>query len=427
MLVAIALGIMMFLEYAVWGAWTPILTQDVAHFGFTGIQVGWLYGALPIGCMIAPLIGGQIVDRWMPTQVFLGIAHLLGAAFLWMMSAQTTFPPMMVYMMLWSILFAPTMAFTNSICFIHLRRPDRSFPIIRTMGTIGWIVVGLGLTWWRVHPNILHLPGHIDSLALAAVCSAALGIFCFILPNTPPTKEAKNPYAFLEALKMFRNPKMAFFLVLCMVATTEFQFFYQLSAPFLKAVGVTEAYVPAVKTVSQGCEIGVLAVGLPLLLPALGIRWCLLIGLVAWPLRYLIFVFQKPLWLIIASLGLHGFGFAFYFIVAFMYLDKVAPKDIRGSAQGLITFATYGLGMFVGSLFCGKVQDFYTVDPQCVLSQDFFGWILGYVTPGGAIDWRGVFLVPTLITTACAVAQWLWFREASASEVAADAAGRRSR
>jgi nucleoside transporter len=425
MLVSIQLGIMMFLEYAIWGAWTPILTQDVAHFGFTGTQVGWLYGALPLGCMVAPLIGGQFVDRWMPTQIFLGIAHLLGAVFLWLMSAQTTFPPMMVHMLIWSILFAPTMAFTNSICFIHLKNSDRDFPIIRTMGTIGWIVAGLALTAWRVHPDVFHLPGHIDSLALAAACSLALGLFCFLLPNTPPSRATGNPYAFLEALKMFRNPKMAFFLLLCMVATTEFQFFYQLSAPFLKFAGVTEAYIPAVKTVSQGFEIGVLAIGLPLLLPVLGIRWCLLIGLIAWPLRYLIFVFQKPLWLIIASLGLHGFGFAFYFIVAFMYLDRVSPKNIRGSAQGLITFATYGLGMFVGARFCGKVQDFYTVASGSVVSQDFFGWLFNYATPGGAIDWRGVFLVPTLITSLCAVAHWLWFREASAAEVAAATGSRK--
>jgi len=399
MLLSVRLGIMMFLEYAIWGAWAPILTQDVSHFGFSGMQVGWLYAALPLGCMVAPLIGGQFVDRWMPTQVFLGLAHLLGAVFLWLMAGQETFQPMMVHMLIWSILFAPTMALTNSICFIHLRNSDRDFPIIRTMGTIGWIVAGSMLTGWRVGSVVGPLFGHVDSLALAAVFSFLLGLFCFLLPHTPPVKEARNPYAFLEALKLFRNPKMAFFLVLCMVATTEFQFFYMLSAPFLKSVGVTETYVPIAKTVSQWCEIGVLAVALPILLPALGVRWCLLIGLVAWPLRYLIFVFQKPLWLIIASLGLHGFGFAFYFIVAFMYVDRVAPKDIRGSAQGLITFATYGLGMFVGSLFCG--------------------WVVDYFTVAGVTNWRGVFLVPTIITSACAIVQWIWFREATRAEVMA--------
>jgi predicted MFS family arabinose efflux permease len=274
------------------------------------------------------------------------------------------------------------------------------------MGTIGWIAAGSALTMWRLHPGACPMFGYIDSLALAATCSFVLGLFCFLLPHTPPAERAENPWAFLEALKLFRNPRMAFFLCLCMIATSEFQFFYMLSAPFLKSVGVTEAYIPITKTVSQWCEILALAVGVPLLLPLLGIRWCLLIGLVAWPLRYFIFVLQKPLWLIIASLGLHGLGFAFYFVVAFMYIDRVVAKDIRGSAQGLITFATYGLGMFVGSLFCGWVQDFYTLN--------------------GVVNWRGVFMVPTVITAACAVVQLIWFREAKASEIAADSRKRRS-
>ena len=394
MLLRTRLAAMMFLEYAIWGAWAPILGQDLGaqHLGFTGIQIGWIYSLLPLAFMISPSVGGQLVDRYMPTQTFLGIAHLAGAVLMWLMSAQTQFSPMLVTMLGWSLLFAPTMALTNSICFIHLKDSEKEFPVIRTMGTIGWIAAGALLTWWRLHPSALVLPGRIDSLALAAGASLLLGILCFMLPNTPPNRQAKNPWAFLEALELFKKPKLAFFFVMCMVATTEFQFFYMLSAPFLNDIGITEAMIPVTKTVSQGCEILVLAVLLPILLPWLGVKWSLFIGLAAWPLRYLIFAFQKPLWLIIASLGLHGFGFAFYFVVAFMYIDRIAPKDIRGSAQALIMFCTYGLGMFLGSLFCGWVKDAYT-------------------PAGGPANWFMVFLVPTIITTACAIVHLVWFRE----------------
>jgi nucleoside transporter len=427
MLLRTRLGVMMFLEYAIWGAWAPILGLDLTNLKFSGMQIGWIYSALPLACMVSPFIGGQFADRIMPTQYFLGLVHLAGAAFMWWMSSQTMFMPTLYLMLAWSLMFAPTLALTNSICFIHLKNSERSFPVIRTMGTIGWIVAGTFLTMWRlsVDPAAplpfpawvptalllpaweglkhLHaaypLPGRIDSLVLTAIFSGLLGIFCFILPNTPPAKKAKNPWAILEALKLFGSPKMAFFLVLCMLATTEFQFFYMLSAPYLNAVGVTGAMVPVAKTVSQWCEILVLAVALPIILPRLGVRWSLFIGLVAWPLRYLIFALQKPLWLVIASLGLHGFGFAFYFIVAFMYVDKVVTKDIKASAQGLITFATYGFGMFLGSLFCGWIRDHYTTEVM----------VNGVAT--AVTDWKSVFIVPTIITSVAAVAHLLWFRE----------------
>ncbi len=393
MLLKTRLAAMMFLQYAIWGAWAPILGQDLTSLGFSGMQIGWVYSILPLACMIGPFVGGQFVDRYMPTQYFLGIAHLAGATLLWFMAAQGTFPGMLTTILIWSFLFAPTLALTNSICFTHLKDSDKSFPVIRTMGTIGWIVAGHTLTFWRHSPDLLSLPGRIDSLSLAAAFSLILGLFCFSLPHTPPSKEAKNPWAFLEALKLFRSPQMAFFLILCMVASSEFQFYYVLSSPFLNDIGITAAEIPRVMTVSQGAEILTLALLLPFLLPRLGVRWCIFIGLAAWPVRYLIFALKEPVWLVIASLSLHGLGFAFFFIVAFMYVDRVAPKDIRGSAQALVTFATYGLGLFLGSLFCGYIKDAFTRD--------------------GATDWTWVFIVPTVITAVCAIAHLIWFKEES--------------
>lgn len=391
MALRIRLAAMMFLQYAIWGAWAPILSKELTDLTFSGIQIGWVYSALPLACMIAPMIGGQFVDRYVPTQYFLGVVHLAGAAALWVMAAQNGFPSMLTAILVWAVLFAPTLALTNSICFVHLKDSEKEFPLIRTMGTIGWIAAGWLLSLWLRNPDMLPATDRIYSLVTASFFSLILGAFCFTLPHTPPSKKAKNPFAFLEALKLFRSPQLAFFLVLCMVATSEFQFYYVLTAPFLGEIGVAAENIPAVMTIAQASEILILAVALPLLLPRLGVRWCLLLGLVAWPLRYLVFALREPLWLVVASLGLHGFGFAFFFIVAFMYIDRVAPKDIRGSAQGLATFVTYGLGLFLGSLFCGWVKDHFTRD--------------------GVTDWTGVFMVPTAITAVCAVAHAIWFRE----------------
>lgn len=391
MTLKIRLAAMMFFQYAIWGAWAPILSQDLTSLTFSGIQIGWIYAALPLACMVAPFIGGQFVDRYMPTQSFLGVAHLAGAGFLWMMAGQSEFPSMMTLVLVWAVLFAPTLALTNSICFIHLKDSSKEFPLIRTMGTIGWIIAGWLLSTWRHNPDFLPLSSRIDSLVVAASFSVILGVLCFTLPHTPPSKKAKNPWAFLEALKLFRRPQLAFFLALCMIVTSEFQFYYVLTAPFLAELGVDPQNIPAVMTIAQISEILILALALPLLLPRIGVRWCLLLGLIAWPLRYLVFAMGEPLWLVKASLALHGFGFAFFFIVAFMYIDRVAGKDIRGSAQALATFATYGLGLFLGSLFCGWVKDYFTQD--------------------GVTNWTGVFTVPTIITTACAIAHLIWFRE----------------
>ena len=162
MLLKTRLAAMMFLQYAIWGAWAPILGQDLTSLGFSGIQIGWVYSALPLACMIGPFVGGQFVDRYVPTQYFLGFAHLAGAFFLWMMSGTSQFPGMLTVVLVWSLLFAPTLALTNSICFTHLKDSDKSFPLIRTLGTIGWIVAGHLLTLWRRNPEILALPDRID-------------------------------------------------------------------------------------------------------------------------------------------------------------------------------------------------------------------------------------------------------------------------
>ena len=184
-MIKIRLSIMMFIQYAIWGAWAPILGLDLGNLGLTGLQIGAVYSTLPLAVMISSFVGGQIADRWLPTQIFLGLCHLAGAGALWQASAARDFGGMYMWMFLWSLAFAPTLSLTNSICFVHLGDSDKEFPLIRTLGTIGWIAAGMGLTAWRSGLGT-SIEGRIDSLAMAAVFSLALGLGSFFLPSTPP-------------------------------------------------------------------------------------------------------------------------------------------------------------------------------------------------------------------------------------------------
>jgi MFS family permease len=132
-------------------------------------------------------------------------------------------------------------------------------------------------------------------------------------------------------------------------------------------------------------------------------KWCLLVGSFAWPLRYVIFALQKPVWLVVASLGLHGFGYAFVLVVQQLYVDRVAPRDIRASAQSLLTLVTLGVGNFLGTLFCGAVQQAFTAN--------------------GVTNWPPVFILPAALTLICAFAYAMTFKD-SESQAAVDAGSR---
>jgi MFS family permease len=267
-------------------------------------------------------------------------------------------------------------------------------------GTLGWIAANLALTQWRK----LLGPGvpFIDVFMLAGVISILLGLFAFALPATPPVREARDPLAFREALVLLKNRSYVAFFVIAFVVATELQMYYVLTAPFLgevgSAVGIAGASVPAWMTIAQIAEIFVMTFMLPWVLPRWGVRKTLLVGIVAWPIRYFVFAFTWPVyqsmpwmvWLSIASLALHGFCYVFFFVVAFIYTDMVAPADIRSSAQALINVAVLGLGSLIGALFAGELKDMFTAD--------------------GATNYFVVFLVPAVITLLCAIAFATLFR-----------------
>jgi nucleoside transporter len=387
---------MMFLEYMIWGAWSPVLSAYLESIGFTGVQSGWIYALLPLGCMIAPFAGGQLADRYVATEKLLAVLHLAGGVLLCVMATTTAYTSVATLMFLWSLVYAPTLALTNSITFHHLPDAENKFGLVRVWGTLGWIGAGLLLSGMRqVWPAGIPGLGGADSLWLAAGASFLLGIFSFALPHTPPAKSGRSPWAFLDALKMLRDPSFAVFIVIALVVSTELMFYYVLTAPFLQSIGVAPENVPAVMTVAQAAEIGTM-LALPWMLRHWGVRKTMALGIIAWPIRYAIFAYGQPKGLVIAALTLHGICYVCFFVVCYIYVNSVATPDIRASAQAFITFVVLGLGMFLGSIFAGWIRDFFTV---------------GGTPAAPVVDYMKVFLVPCLLTVLCAIVFLIAFRE----------------
>lgn len=402
MSVRFRLGVMMFFQYAIWGAWAPVLSEYLKNtLGFSGAQFSLIYSLLPLATIIAPFIGGQVADRYVASQKVVAGLQFAGGIFLILIASTTSYGTMVWMMLVYCLLYAPTLALTNSIAFINLQNSEKEFGKIRVWGTIGWIAAGYLLTLWRVGAQSaggLAFKG--DMLLLAGVFSLLMGIQAFSLPHTPPRKEGVKPWAFLEALKMMKDRNFLIFIIIAFVVATELMFYYILTAPFLTSakIGVSSTILPWVMTIAQVAEIFVLAFLLPTLISRIGIRKILALGILAWPLRYIIFAIGQPSWLVIASLALHGFCFVFFFAAAFIYVDTIAPRDIRHSAQSFITLVTYGVGNYIGSLFAGWVHDLFTKNE--------------------VTNWTNVFLVPCFLTILCAFVFLVFFKERGATRQA---------
>lgn len=397
----ISLFVMMFLQYAIWGAWYPVLSaylQDA--LGFDGLQVGVIYSLLSLATIISPFIGGQIADRYFSTEKVIAVLQLVGGVMLIFVSKIKDYNLLVWVFLVYCLIYAPTLGLTNAIAFHHLKDSEKEFGWVRVGGTIGWIVIGLVLSGWRIlADSVTSLAYAGDTFLLAGIVSLIMGVFSFTLPHTPPKKDASNPLAFLEAIKMLKNPNFALFIVIAFIVSTELMFYYVLTSPFLLSpkIGVPIQGLSGVMVIAQIAEIFVMAFLLPYFMPRFGIRKTMAIGVLAWPIRYIIFAIGSPAWLVIASLALHGFCYVFFFTASFIYVDSIAPKDIRASAQSLITLVIIGLGMYLGSIFSGWIQNYFSkLGPE--------GQII-------STNWTGVFLIPCALTIICAIVFLLTFKE----------------
>ena len=398
--VRVRLSAMMFLQYAIWGAWAPVLwpymTDKVNGLGMTDPQAALIFGLMPIACILAPFTGGQIADRWVSTERFLAVVHFIGGILLVVAAKAHTFNNLLILFAIYALLYAPTLALTNSIAFHHLK-DEKDFGVIRVFGTLGWICAGLILTAWRS----FGVPkGISDCLMLPGVISLLMGVFCLTLPHTPPAKdEAADPLAFREAFVLLKEPNFLLFMVIAFIVTTELQFYYGPTGTFLeKALQIPYARIPATMSVAQVGEVVAMGFLLKWVLQRWGVRRALALGVIAWPLRCCVFAaapygpvaVMRPL--VVASLALHGLGYTFFFVVSQIYVDMVAPKDIRASAQSLLTLATLGIGNWLGTLFTG--------------------WIMKVFHPATDVHaWTPVFLVPCVLTVSCAIAFLLFFKD----------------
>ena len=366
------LSAMMFLQYAVWGFWLPILARYLqaapaeGGLGFTPGQVGVILGvAAASGAITAPFIAGQIADRLFATERFLAVLLVIGGAIQWIVSYQTTFTAWLLLSILYSITYQPTIALTNSLAFSHLRDANREFPYIRVWGTLGWIAASwiFPMVWLQTNLEVQRLPPFlmgtevadatsrlVDAMKWSGTVSFIYAAFCLFLPHTPPKTDAVESLAFAKAFRLLKRPSFAVLVAASLPIAVIHQIYFVQTAPFLSDVlGIDDSYIGPAMTIGQFAEIFVMAV-LGLMLTRFGFRATICIGGAAYFLRYAIFgTVDLPTEVIVISQALHGFCFACFFAAAFIYVDRIAPVDIRHSAQTVFGITILGLGPIVSA------------------------------------------------------------------------------
>lgn len=394
-------GVMMFLQFMIWAVWFINIGPYLSHLNLSTS----LTGAFFFACLISPFIGGQIADRYLPTQIYMAISQIAGGIVLIILAKVTSSTGIWWLLFLYSMIYAPTLGLTNSICFHHLSDKTKEFGAIRVWGTIGWIIAGLFMTfWWKY---IVTYPGDWASLneadratylsveswlfVMPGIVSIIYGLFCFALPHTPPSKESANPWAFMDAFKMLKDKNFLMFMIISFVVSTQLNFFFFTVPVYLEHLGMNRANIPTAQVTAQISEMLTLYLFLQWLLPKLGIQKCMALAAAAWGMLYAVAGFSQLWWLVVPAMPFHGIAYVCFFVVGQMYVDTVAPTQIRASAQSLITMVTIGLGMYCSSIFVSWITDLFT-------------------SPTG-VNYVGIFSVPFILMFACAAAFLFFFQE----------------
>jgi nucleoside transporter len=392
---AVLLSLMMFFQYFIWGAWYVTMgTYMVQHLNSTGVQVGAAYSALAIATMISPFFVGMIADRFFAAQRIMGVLHLLGALLLFLATKITGNAAFYWVILFYSLLYMPTIALSNSIAFYQMTDPGKQFPWIRVFGTLGWIAAGLIIGGLKIEPTIY-------TFMIAAGVSAALGFLSFILPNTPPKGKASTSASQAlgtQAFVLFKSKPYLVFFIAAILVCIPLSFYYGWANPFLNELKVPNA--AGKMTMGQFSE-AIFILAIPFLFNRIGVKNMLLMGMTAWILRYVCFAYGNTganMWMLYAGIILHGVCYDFFFVTGYMYTEKKAGEKIKNAAQGLFTFATYGVGMFIGTLISGKVVDSYVV--------------------AEGHNWKGIWFVPAYIALGVLLYFILFFREKRQIQVA---------
>ena len=374
----VQLSVMMFLNFFIWGSWYVTMgTYLDKVLNASGVQVGAAYSAMAIATIISPFFVGMVADRFFAAQKVLGVLHLVGALLLYYITTVSNPSSFYWVLLLYSLLYAPTLALANSVAFRQMRDTSKEFASIRVFGTIGWIATG-----WMIDKVFRFGTSELASTFLmAAVASLVLAVLCFFLPDTPP--KAKGQKATFkqvlgaDAFVLFKDRSFSVFFLSSVLICIPLSFYYSFTNLFLTEAGMENA--TSNMTFGQFSEAFFILL-IPFFFRRLGVKWMIAIGMIAWAVRFLFFSYGNAdtgLWMLFAGIILHGICFDFFFVTGQIYTDSKAGLHIQSQAQGMITMATYGIGMWIGPLLSGYVKQYYTA--------------------ADLVNWRGVWMVPAAI------------------------------
>jgi nucleoside transporter len=372
------------------------------NLGANGGQLAAAFSTQSIGAIIAPFVIGLIADKYFNAEKILGILHLLGGVLMYMMFVSDSFIAFYPFVLAYMILYMPTLALVNSVSFNQMKDPGKEFSTIRVWGTIGWIASGLMISFFFMWDS----PEAIDNgmlrytFLMSAVSSVVLGLFAFTLPKTPPAGQKSNDgetqtvseILGLDALKLLKDKDFAIFFMSSILICIPLAFYFQNANPFLSEVGMSN---PTGKmTIGQVSEVLFLLL-MPFFFKKFGLKTTLVVGMLAWVVRYVLFAFGdagEGAYLLLIGIALHGICYDFFFVSGQIYTDSKAGPKYKSSAQGLITLATYGIGMLIGFWMAGIVSDFY-------------------LTEDGMHLWKNIWLIPSAIALVVTIIFILFFKD----------------
>lgn len=397
--IRLKLSLMMFLEFFIWGAWFVTLGTFLANnLGASGTQTAAAFSTQSFGAIIAPFIVGLIADKYINAEKILGILHLIGALLMYLMFKSTSFDGFYPFILIYMIVYMPTLAMVNTISFNQMKDPEKEFSKIRVFGTLGWIVAGLAISYlfhWDSNTGVSS--GLLkNTFLMGGIASLVLGFFSFILPSTPPKMKEKGKRSVSEilgfdALKLLYNNDFLVFFISSIFICIPLAFYYQNANVFLSDIGLEN---PTGKmTIGQISEVFFMLL-LPVFFKKFGFKKTLFFGMLAWVLRYVLFAYGNSgdlTFMLISGIALHGICYDFFFVSGQIYTDSKADENNKGTAQGLITLATYGLGMLIGFWIAGMITDEFT--------------------SGNSLQWEQIWLIPAGIAAIVTLFFTVLFKE----------------
>ena len=396
----IKLSTMMFLEFFIWGSWFVTLGTFLdKNLSATGSQTASVFSTQSWGAIIAPFIIGLIADRFFNAERILGVLHLIGALLMYQMYNAVNVEVFYPYVLGYMILFMPTLALVNSVSFNQMKDAEKEFSSIRFWGTIGWIVAGLLISYLFLWDSPEGLKSGLlkNTFLMAGVASLILGLFSFALPKTPPkvTKGEKvtlSDILGLDALRLLKDKNFAVFFISAILICIPLAFYYQNAHPFLSAIGVKE---PTGKMAIGQVSEALFLLLIPVFFKRFGFKVTILVGMLAWAVRYVLFAYGNAgelSFMLLTGIALHGVCYDFFFVSGQIYTNSRAGEKYKSAAQGLITLATYGVGMLIGFEVAGMITDTYKI-------------------ADGSTDWKMVWIIPAGIALAVFLLFSIFFNE----------------